>query len=67
MTSKDEDQPDRRIAGHERDEDIERAEELADETAERNADEHTTREAIEQELASEGLSEEGERLGQHIE
>lgn len=58
---------DRHIAGHARDDDVERAEELAEETAEHNADEQTTREAIEQELASEGLSDEGERIGEHNE
>jgi hypothetical protein len=59
----------RRIAGrhHQEDEDVERAEALAEETAEQNADEVTTREAIEQELASEGLSDEGEWIGQHNE
>lgn len=58
---------DRRTAGHERDDEVERAEKLAEETAEHNADEQTTREAIEQELASEGMSDEGERIGHHIE
>ncbi|HEX8803004.1 MAG TPA: hypothetical protein VF743_02385 [Acidimicrobiales bacterium] len=47
-------------------EEAELVEELADETAEHNRDEQTTREAIEQELAQRGLSEEGGRLGQHI-
>jgi hypothetical protein len=58
---------DRSIAGreHRQDEDVQRADELAEETAEQNADEVTTREAIEQELASEDLSEEGEWIGQH--
>jgi hypothetical protein len=61
------DDKDRSIAGHERDDEVERAEALAEETAAHNADEQTTREAIEQELASEGLSDEGERIGQHNE
>lgn len=45
----------------------ERAEELADEVAEENPDPKTRREAIEQALDAEGLSEEGEDIGQHIE
>jgi hypothetical protein len=67
MTSDHQDHQGRTIAGreHRQDEDIERAEELAQETAEENSDEVTTREAIEQELSSEGLSEEGEWIGQH--
>jgi hypothetical protein len=60
-------QPERTIAGHKGDKDVERAEELAEETAEHNSDEQTSREAIEQELASEGLSEEGEWIGEHNE
>jgi hypothetical protein len=69
MTSDDEGQRERTVAGqeHREDEDVERAEELAEETAEQNSDETTTREAIEQELASEDLSEEGEWIGQHNE
>jgi hypothetical protein len=59
----------RTVAGHKhrQDEDVERAEELAKETDEQNADEVTSREAIEQELASEDLSEEGEWIGEHNE
>lgn len=57
----------RTIAGSERDPDVERADELAEETAENNPDEVTAREAIEQELASEDLSDEGGRIGEHIE
>jgi hypothetical protein len=69
MTSDDHDPQGRTVAGqeHREDEDVERAEELAEETAEQNSDEVTTREAIEQELASEGLSDEGEWIGQHNE
>jgi hypothetical protein len=48
------------------DDDRARAEELAAETARHNDDDETRREAIEQELSSEGLSDEGEHLGQHI-
>ena len=48
------------------DDDRVRAEELAAETARHNDDDETRREAIEQELSSEGLSDEGEHLGQHI-
>jgi hypothetical protein len=69
MTSDDHNPHGRTVAGHDHreDEDVERAEELAEETAEQNSDDVTTREAIEQELASEGLSEEGEWIGQHNE
>jgi hypothetical protein len=69
MTSDDHNPQGRTVAGHEhrQDEDVERAEELAEETAEQNSDEVTTREAIEQELASEDLSEQGEWIGQHNE
>jgi hypothetical protein len=45
--------------------DEERAEELARETAEENPDPITRREAIEQVLEDEDLSEEGEELGEH--
>jgi hypothetical protein len=42
------------------------AEEVAARAARRNDDPETRREAMEQELDSEGLSDEGEHLGQHI-
>jgi hypothetical protein len=45
----------------------ERAEEIAGEVARDNPDPVTRREAIELELEDEGLSEEGESLGEHIE
>lgn len=44
---------------------VERAERLAGHVTEENPDPVTRREAIEQQLAAEDLSEEGERLGQH--
>jgi hypothetical protein len=47
--------------------DEERAEQIAREVTEENPDPITRREAIEQELAEEGLSEEGTELGQHNE
>ncbi len=47
--------------------DEERAERIAREVAEDNPDPITRREAIEVELAEEGLSEEGTELGQHNE
>jgi hypothetical protein len=56
----------RTISGSERDPDVERADELAEEVAAENEDEVTSREAIEQELAAEHLSEEGGRIGEHI-
>ena len=69
MTSGDHNPQGRTVAGHDHreDADVERAEALAEETAEQNSDEVTTREAIEQELASQDLSEEGEWIGQHNE
>ena len=45
----------------------ERAEEIAEEVARDNPDPVTRREAIELGLEDEGLSEEGETLGEHIE
>ncbi|HYJ71094.1 MAG TPA: hypothetical protein VE265_01305 [Actinomycetota bacterium] len=45
----------------------ERAEEIAAEVAEENPDPVTRREAIELGLEDEGLSEEGEALGEHVE
>ncbi|HEX6423127.1 MAG TPA: hypothetical protein VFZ79_06575 [Acidimicrobiales bacterium] len=45
--------------------DEERAERIAREVAADNPDPITRREAIEQELAEEGLSDEGTELGQH--
>ena len=50
---------------HESDE--QRAARLASEVGSTNRDPETRREAIEQELEEEGLSDEGERLGDHIE
>lgn len=50
---------------HSEESDLERAEELAREVGEENPDPTTRREAIEQALAEEGLSEEGEEIGQH--
>ncbi|HKH04535.1 MAG TPA: hypothetical protein VKA65_05185 [Acidimicrobiales bacterium] len=47
--------------------DREKAERLASEVAVTNEDSETRREAIEQELEDEGLSDEGEHLGDHIE
>ena len=47
--------------------DREKAERLASEVAVTNDDPETRREAIEQELEDEGLSDEGEHLGDHIE
>lgn len=47
--------------------DQQRAEEIAADVAEDNPDPTTRREAIEQALEAEGLSEEGEELGQHNE
>jgi hypothetical protein len=44
-----------------------RAEEIAAEVAQENPDPVTRREAIEGELEDEGLSEEGESLGEHVE
>jgi hypothetical protein len=44
-----------------------RAEEIAAEVSEENPDPVTRREAIEGELEDEGLSEEGENLGEHVE
>jgi hypothetical protein len=44
-----------------------RAEEIAAEVAEDNPDPVTRREAVEGELEDEGLSEEGENLGEHVE
>jgi hypothetical protein len=44
-----------------------RAEEIADEVTRENPDPVTRREAIEGELEEEGLSEEGENLGEHVE
>ena len=46
--------------------DLALAEELAAETAAENPDPVTRREAVEQELSEEGLSDEGARIGQHI-
>jgi hypothetical protein len=46
--------------------DHERAVEIAEEAESRDEDPDTTREAMEQELSQEGLSEEGETIGQHI-
>ena len=40
--------------------------EIAEEAESRDEDPDTTREAMEQELSQEGLSEEGETIGQHI-
>jgi len=48
------------------DPDLERAEELAEEVGEENDDPITRREAVEQALDAEGLSEEGEHIGEHI-
>lgn len=48
------------------DPDLERAEELAEEVGEENDDDITRREAVEQALDAEGLSEEGEHIGEHI-
>jgi len=45
----------------------ERAEAIAEEVAAENPDPVTRREAIEQVLEDEGLSDEGETLGEHIE
>jgi hypothetical protein len=45
--------------------DEERAEDIAREVTRRNPDRTTRREAIEQELAAEDLSDEGGELGQH--
>jgi hypothetical protein len=45
----------------------ERAEEIAAEVSEENPDPVTRREAIEGELEDEGLSDEGESLGEHVE
>ena len=50
-----------------RETDEERAARLAREVARDNPDPTTRREAIEQELAEEGLSDEGGELGQHNE
>jgi len=47
--------------------DEERAEQIAREVTEENPDPITRREAIELELAEEGLSDEGTELGQHNE
>jgi len=44
-----------------------RAEEIAAEVSEENPDPVTRREAIEGELEDEGLSDEGESLGEHVE
>ncbi|HEY7070625.1 MAG TPA: hypothetical protein VH479_10940 [Acidimicrobiales bacterium] len=44
-----------------------RAEAIAEEVAAENPDPVTRREAIEQGLEDEGLSEEGEALGEHVE
>ena len=49
------------------DPDLERAEELAEEVGGENDDDITRREAVEQALEAEGLSDEGEHLGDHIE
>jgi uncharacterized protein HemY len=57
------DDEDRTAAQHRADE--ERAARLAHEVAEENPDPTTRREAIEQELAEDGLSEEGGELGEH--
>ena len=48
------------------DRDLARAEELAAEVGEQNGDPTTRREAVEQALDAEGLSEEGEHIGEHI-
>jgi hypothetical protein len=45
----------------------ERAEAIAEEVARENPDPQTRREAIEQGLEDEGLSDEGETLGEHVE
>ncbi|HEX5365587.1 MAG TPA: hypothetical protein VFW63_02840 [Acidimicrobiales bacterium] len=47
--------------------DIERAEEVYEEVGADNPDPTTRREAVELELEDEGLSPEGEELGEHIE
>jgi hypothetical protein len=46
--------------------DHDRAEEIADEAESRGEDRDTIREAMEQELQQEGLSDEGDTIGQHI-
>ncbi|HLT68954.1 MAG TPA: hypothetical protein VKZ72_02235 [Acidimicrobiales bacterium] len=58
--------PDDRTS-EDRDRDRERAEEIYEEVAAEDPDPTTRREAIEGELEEEGLSEEGEDLGEHIE
>ncbi|MFO7279968.1 MAG: hypothetical protein C0P77_006130 [Thermoanaerobacterales bacterium] len=49
------------------DRDRERAEEIYEEVAAENPDPVTRREAVEGELEEEGLADEGEELGEHIE
>jgi len=49
------------------DPELEEAEEVAAEVAEDNPDRTTRREAVEQALDEEGLSEEGEHIGEHNE
>jgi hypothetical protein len=50
----------------EHDDDLARAEELAEEVGAENEDDITRREAVEQALEDEGLSDEGEHIGEHI-
>jgi hypothetical protein len=46
--------------------DAERAKRIAEQAERRNDDPQTTREAMEQELEQQGLSDEGRHIGQHI-
>ena len=52
---------------HEHDRSRDRAREIYEEVGAENPDPITRREAVEGELEDEGLSEEGEELGEHIE
>ena len=52
---------------HPDDDDLERAREIYHQVSAQNPDPVTRREAVEGELEDEGLSEEGEELGDHIE
>jgi hypothetical protein len=46
--------------------DAERARQIVEKAEARDRDRETTREAVEQELEQEGLSDEGGHIGQHI-